>query len=431
MDIELKELNSFAREVIIDLQWSDIEQDFDKAIKIFSKRIKLPGFRPGKVPRKILMKQFQSSIEADFVEKSVNTYYLKALKEKEIVPVNMGSVSDVHFHHGEHFKFKVSFEIEPEVKLPKLKKNTLKLEKTNYITDEKDIDLAIDEVRHGHAEVQTIDDGAQLDDFVICDLQELDTSGLPIIGKKLETRYVKIGQAPFNGDNQKKLEGVKPEDTVRVTVPNDEEGNMGTYELLVKNVERQILPEVNNDFIKIADPKAKDILDYRNRVKEKLDKAYSNRADEAFNQELTNGMINKTNPDFPPSMAESYLNHLVEDVTKSNQQGELDKDKVKEVYKPVAERNLKWYLIRKAIIKDQALEISKNDLEDEIDKRKKSSPDQVKEVEKFFKKPSNRSRLEDDLIEKKILAYLVKYAKIKAVKVNTKDLRKQTEAKTD
>ena len=431
MDIELKELNSFAREVIIDLQWSDIEQDFDKAIKIFSKRIKLPGFRPGKVPRKILMKQFQPSIEADFVEKSVNTYYLKALKEKEIVPVNMGSVSDVHFHHGEHFKFKVSFEIEPEVKLPKLKKNILKLEKTNYITDEQDIDSAIDEVRHGHAEVQTIENGAQLDDFVICDLQELDTSGLPIIGKKLETRYVKIGQAPFNADNQKNLEGVKPEDTVRVTVPKDDEGNMGTYELLVKNVERQVLPEVNDDFIKIADPKAKDLSDYRNRVKEKIDKAYSNRAEEAFDQQLTDGMINKTNPEFPPSMAESYLNHLVEDVTKSNQQGELDKDKVKEVYKPVAERNLKWYLIRNAIIKDQELEISKDDLADEIDKRKNSSPDQAKEVEKFFKKPSNRSRLEDDLMEKKILAYLVKYAKIKVVKVNTKDLRKQTEAKTD
>ena len=431
MDIELKELNSFAREVIIDLQWSDIEQDFDKAIKIFSKRIKLPGFRPGKVPRKILMKQFQPSIEADFVEKSVNTYYLKALKEKEIVPVNMGSVSDVHFHHGEHFKFKVSFEIEPEVKLPKLKKNILKLEKTNYITDEQDIDSAIDEVRHGHAEVQTIENGAQLDDFVICDLQELDTSGLPIIGKKLETRYVKIGQAPFNADNQKNLEGVKPEDTVRVTVPKDDEGNMGTYELLVKNVERQVLPEVNDDFIKIADPKAKDLSDYRNRVKQKLDKAYSNRADEAFDQQLTDGMINKTNPEFPPSMAESYLNHLVEDVTKSNQQGELDKDKVKEVYKPVAERNLKWYLIRNAIIKDQELEISKDDLADEIDKRKNSSPDQAKEVEKFFKKPSNRSRLEDDLMEKKILAYLVKYAKIKVVKVNTKDLRKQTEARTD
>ena len=117
----------------------------------------------------------------------------------------MGSISDVDFVHSEHFKFKVSFEIEPEIKLPKLKKNTLKVEKTKYITDEQDIDMAIDEVRNGHAEVKTIEDGARLEDFLICDLQELDESGLPIIGKKLETRYIKIGQTPFDGINQKNL----------------------------------------------------------------------------------------------------------------------------------------------------------------------------------------------------------------------------------
>ena len=80
MDIQLKEINVYAREVTIDLPWEEIEQDFEKAVKNFSKRVKLPGFRPGKVPRKILMKQFQPSIEANFVEKSVNNYYLKALK---------------------------------------------------------------------------------------------------------------------------------------------------------------------------------------------------------------------------------------------------------------------------------------------------------------------------------------------------------------
>ena len=53
MDIKLKELNSFAREVFIDLQWDEIEQDFFKASKKFSKRVKLPGFRPGKVPQKV------------------------------------------------------------------------------------------------------------------------------------------------------------------------------------------------------------------------------------------------------------------------------------------------------------------------------------------------------------------------------------------
>jgi len=426
LDIQLKEINAYAREVTIDLPWEEIERDFEKALKKFSKRIKLPGFRPGKVPRKILMKQFQPSIEANFVENSVNNYYLKALKEKEIVPVNMGSVSDVHFHFGEHFKFKVAFEIEPAVVIKKMRKTSLKVEKTVYILDDEDIDLAINEMRQGQAKVITIEDGAKVDDFIVCDLQEIDTSGVPIIGKKLETRYIKLGQIPFDGDNQKKLDGVKPGEKVRVSVPIDEQGTLGIYELSVKNVERQILPEIDEDFIKVADPEAKDMVDYRNRIRERLEEAYRNRSDEAFDRQLSDAMISHVNPDFPPSMAESYLEHMVEDVNKNNP-GKVDKDKIKEMYKPISERNLKWYLIRNAIIKGQEFKVSKDDVQEEINRRKKASPEHIKELERYFKKPSNRQRLQDDLMEKNTLAYLKEFAKIKEVKVRTKDLRNQSE----
>ena len=426
MDIQLKETSSYAREADIDLSWEEIAADFEQAIKQFSKRVKLPGFRPGKVPRKVLMKQFQPAIEADFVENSVNTYYLKALQEKEIIPINMGSVSDVHFHHGEHFKFKVAFEIEPDVTIPKMKRKSLKVEKTNYITDDEDIDMAIDEMRHGHAEVQTVEDGAQLDDYVICDLQEIDTSGVPIIGKKLETRYIKLGQIPFDGDNQKKLEGIKPGEKTQVSVPVDEKGSTSTFELSVQNVERQILPEVDEDFIKMADPEAENVADYRERIKDRLGKAYDQRSEKASDEQLTDAMINHVNPEFPPSMAESYLGHMVEDVMKNNPAA-TDKEKIKEIYQPVAERNLKWYLIRNTIIKNEEYEITKEDVQADIDQRKEANPKEAKELEKYFKKPSNRSRLEDDLMEKKVLAYLKNFTKIKEVKVNTKDLRNQSE----
>ena len=426
MDIQLKETSSYAREADIDLSWEEIAADFEQAIKQFSKRVKLPGFRPGKVPRKVLMKQFQPAIEADFVENSVNTYYLKALQEKEIIPINMGSVSDVHFHHGEHFKFKVAFEIEPDVTIPKMKRKSLKVEKTNYITDDEDIDMAIDEMRHGHAEVQTVEDGAQLDDYVICDLQEIDISGVPIIGKKLETRYIKLGQIPFDGDNQKKLEGIKPGDKTQVSVPVDEKGSTSTFELSVQNVERQILPEVDENFIKMADPEAENVADYRERIKDRLGKAYDQRSEKASDEQLTDAMINHVNPEFPPSMAESYLGHMVEDVMKNNPAA-TDKEKIKEIYQPVAERNLKWYLIRNTIIKNEKYEITKEDVQADIDQRKEANPKEAKELEKYFKKPSNRSRLEDDLMEKKVLAYLKNFTKIKEVKVNTKDLRKQSE----
>jgi trigger factor len=426
VDIQLKETSSYAREANIDLSWEEIAADFEQAIKQFSKRVKLPGFRPGKVPRKVLMKQFQPAIEADFVENSVNTYYLKALQEKEIIPINMGSVSDVHFHHGEHFKFKVAFEIEPDVTIPRMKRKSLKVEKTNYITDDEDIDMAIDEMRHGHAEVQTVEDGAQLDDYVICDLQEIDISGVPIIGKKLETRYIKLGQIPFDGDNQKKLEGIKPGEKTQVSVPMDEKGSTSTFELSVQNVERQILPEVDEDFIKMADPEAENVADYRERIKDRLGKAYDQRSEKASDEQLTDAMINHVNPEFPPSMAESYLGHMVEDVMKNNPAA-TDKEKIKEIYQPVAERNLKWYLIRNTIIKNEKYEITKEDVQADIDQRKEANPKEAKELEKYFKKPSNRSRLEDDLMEKKVLAYLKNFTKIKEVKMNTKDLRKQSE----
>ena len=426
MKITLKEISSVSQEIALDLDWSDIENDFEKSIKSFSKKIKISGFRPGRVPRKILMDRFQPSIESEFIENSVNQYYLKALKEKRIAPVNMGSVSDIDFKFEEYFRFKVSFEIEPKISLPKLKKNSFKVEKTQYILDEEDVKIALDEVRYRSAEIKTIEDGGKIDDFIVCDLQEIDTSGVPIIGQKLETRYIKIGQPPFDGSVGEKLIGSKPNQKVVVEIPKDEAGTMAAFELNIKNIERQILPKLDENFVKSVDPDAKSLENYKERVKEKLEKAYKEKAEESFSQQLFDAVIKKVNPEFPQSMMDSYLKQMVEEVMNRNQ-GQLEREKVVETYKPIAEQNLKWYLVRKAIIDQQEMSVLEDELLKFIQDKKDQNPEQKKEIEKFYKKPSNKDRAKDSMMEKKILAYLKEYAKIKEVKVYTKDLRKQSE----
>lgn len=426
MKITLKEISSVSQEIALDLDWSDIENDFEKSIKSFSKKIKISGFRPGRVPRKILMDRFQPSIESEFIENSVNQYYLKALKEKRITPVNMGSVSDIDFQFEEYFRFKVSFEIEPKISLPKLKKNSFKVEETQYILDEEDVKIAVDEVRYRSAEIKTIEDGGKIDDFIVCDLQEIDTSGVPIIGQKLETRYIKIGQPPFDGSVGEKLIGSKPNQKVVVEIPKDEAGTMATFELNIKNIERQILPKLDEKFVKSVDPDAASLENYKERVKEKLEKAYKEKAEESFSQQLFDAVIKKVNPEFPQSMMDSYLKQMVEEVMNRNQ-GQLEREKVVETYKPIAEQNLKWYLVRKAIIDQQEISVLEDELLKFIQDKKDQNPEQTKEIEKFYKKPSNKDRARDSMMEKKILAYLREYAKIKKVKVYTKDLRKQSE----
>ena len=101
----------------------------------------------------------------------------------------------------------------------------------------------------------------------------------------------------------------------------------------------------------------------------------------------------------------------------------MDEEKVLETYRPSAERNLRWYLIRKKIIDQEEIKFERKDIDAEIKNLVTRSPNSEKEIRRFYKKPSNRQRIEDDMIEKKILEYLDQFAKVKEVEVNTKDIR--------
>ena len=100
-----------------------------------------------------------------------------------------------------------------------------------------------------------------------------------------------------------------------------------------------------------------------------------------------------------------------------------DDEKVREHYIPVAERNVKWYALRNKLIEHGSLEVSRDDLNAEIERLVGANTSSENEIRKFYKKPSNLKRLEDVLMEKIILEYLEQFAKVKEVEVQTKDLR--------
>jgi len=427
VEINVKEMNSYSREMTVHVPWDELEDSFNKHAKKFSKKVNLRGFRPGKIPMKVLLKQFKPAMEADFVEHALNLYYLQALKEKDLLPVNKAEVEKVDFEHEGDMSFTAKFEIEPEMTLPKLRKRALKVQKTNYVHDIEDVENVIRDLRRNHASMETVETGAEEGNFILADLQKVDPSGLPIIGKKLEKKYLKVGGGVIKDENLDKLKGAKPEDKIRMHLPENEQGEKSEYEVTVINVEKEVLPEINEEFIKKVDPEAKTEEELRASVETRIVDNYQHRSQEAFERQLSDAMIEKVNPEFPPSMVESYLDHMVEDIKQSKQPGaeDLDEAKVRETYQSVAERNMKWFLVRKAIIKENELEVTKDEVQAEVQRLIDRSPDHAKEIEKYYKKPSNRTRIEDDLMEKKILDYLQKFAKIKEVDVKTKDLRQQ------
>jgi trigger factor len=421
--VDIKKINDYTRELDIEIAWSDLKADFDNSLKKFSKKVKIPGFRPGKVPKDRLLNQYQPNIEADFMDDNFQKYYLMAIDKKNVMPVNKAEIKDVHFRMSENFKFKATFEIEPEVNFPKLKKGSLKVQKTTYVQDDSDLEDAILQLRKSHATISTVEEGAIEGDYLICTLQKLDDSGVAIIGKKFEKQYLRVGNGSFSESQKEKMIGLKPGESARVTLPVSKDGGDAEYELTVDNVEREILPDVDEKFLALINPNLKTVEELNNDVQEKIKSNFEERSKTSFERDLTDSLINLINPSFSPAMVQNYLANLVEDVKKQNQGEPLDEDKVREHYLPVAERNVKWYSIRNKLIETENLSVSKEDTEAEIERLVNRTPASEKEIRKFYKKPSNKSRIEDDLLEKKILDHLIEYAKIKEVSIATKELR--------
>ena len=422
MEIQVKHKGVFSREMFLSIPWEECSKDYEKSFAKLRRKIKLPGFRPGKVPKQVLVNQYQSLIEAKFLEHYIQTYYQKALKIEEIDPINNGEVSNVEFKYGQTFTFKISFDVEPEIILPKLKKNKLHVVKQIYEMDEEDISFSIEEFRRSHTQKETVEDGAQIDDFIFCNLQETDFAGNPLIGRKIEKQYLKVGDPHLSDETNASLNGIKSGDVRPITMKSSD--NKSYYQVNVINVERHTLPEINNEFVTQIDPEVSDVAAWREKIREAIAKRYEARSEEQFSQHIIDAYIQYVNPEYPESMADAYLESLVEDVRQSGDKVK-DENKLREMFRPSAIRNLKYYLIRKVILKDQDISVSSDDVDGEIQKRCEMNPDNANEISKYYRKPSNKKRLSEELIDRKITEFLKQFAKIKTETIKTADLRKK------
>ena len=419
LKVKSKKINDFTYELAISAKWSEIKEDFNAAKKKVAKEIKLPGFRKGKVPESILMSQYIHSVEMGFVQDFCEKYYLMALQEQKLNPINQAQLKDIDFSYEKDLSFKSEFEIEPSLNLPKFKKNMVNVERIKFLSNDEEVDKTIENIMNSQAKAEQIEKGSKDGDFLIVDMQEMDDSGLPIIGKK-EKKYIAIGQDPFIEEKAESFKSKNVGDSVKNTIDmGDGEKN---YEFTIDAIQRRVPPTLDDDFVKQMDPNCKSVADWKNNVKKSIDSEYQRKSDEMFNSSLIDEFVKLVNPTLPLSMLENYLNNIVNEVKQNQNSPEMDHNKIKEQYQLFAENNLKWFLLRKAIISDQDLSVSTDEVNDFIKEALDKNETQKAEIERFYKKESNKNKLADDLLDQKIIEMLKEHSKIKEKDQKTSEL---------
>ena len=138
METNLKEINSYTRQLDITIAWELIQDEYEKEFSRARSSYSMKGFRKGKVPENIVKKNLGPSIEAHFAEDSINTYYRKALDELELAPINQASIDNLEFSEGLALSFSARFEVNPTIELPKYQKK-FKVKAVRYTPEYEDI----------------------------------------------------------------------------------------------------------------------------------------------------------------------------------------------------------------------------------------------------------------------------------------------------
>ena len=426
MKTSLKNKDSFTRSLDVTVPWTSLENDYTKEFNNQKKKFKMPGFRPGKVPVNIVKKEIGPAVEANFAELSLNKYYQQALMELKVTPINQAQITKLEFKEKSDLKFTAIFEVRPDFKLPSYQKS-IKVKIDKYLASKDDVAHSLNELCTSQAKLEGVDK-ASIGNYVLADFQELDSNGVAIIGSKIEKQYIKLGEANFNETISKPIIGKKVSDKVVIDLPFGE-NKVTKFEMEIKKIEKQVLPEINDEFAKSVSPDFKKVKDLENRLKENITKNLDDDFEKRLQQKIIDYFTDKTKVEAPKSMLDSFLKNLFESEKKKQGKENIKEEDFNKEMSPYAEKNIKWLFIRDKLINEENIKLKDKAVENFIKKTIKDNKQQKEDIEKHYSNTDNIQNLQSSLMTEKLFDCIKNYANIKIIEKSTDELRKNKDGK--
>jgi trigger factor len=324
----------------------------------------------------------------------------------------------------------------------------LSVEREVYEVDDQDVSDALNDVREQMAVMQPVETEAAEGHFVLADLQQVDATGIPIIGKKFEDRYFQI---TTNNSNNKEfseqLIGVKPGDKRRIELGSTEnshsdslhkENKKDYFEVNVKEIKSKQLPELDDELAKDTG-KFESLDQLKTDLRAKLTKQAQVNArshlrrriiDELLKKNsfhlrrrIIDELLKKNSFDLPESMINNYLDVFVENAKKESKE-QFDEEELRNHYRPTAIWNLRWELVKDKLQEVENLGVTDEDKDSFINRLAEERQIEEKQVRKSLKDKRAQRQFEEDVIEDKVLNYLEVNAKVKDKRITRKDIEK-------
>ena len=422
MEVSKKELEGNKVELKVEISADRVNDALEQAYKKVVKDIDIPGFRKGKVPRKVLEARYGKEIlHKDALDILIPQAYTEAVEETEIDPIDQPDIKDFDIEEDTPLTFTAEVEVKPEVKLGEYK--DLGIEKEDSEVKDEEIEEEISRVRNQHGQLVSSDkEVVEEGDFVIIDF-EGKKDGEKFPGGSAEEYSLEIGSNTFIPGFEEQLIGaqVGEELELNVTFPEDYNaedlaGEEVIFEVKVKEIKEKELPELDDEFAKeVSDYET--FEEYRNSIEERLQKSKDDRTQREYENKLIEKASENAEIDVPDKMVEDELNKMFQNFAQSvSQQGMdiedylnyigTDESGWKEQNKESAENRTRSNLVLEAIAEKEGIEISDEEIEEQINEIAENNDQDPEQIKAFLQMQGQLDSLKDGLKMQKTIDYL-------------------------
>ncbi|HXS40750.1 MAG TPA: trigger factor [Stellaceae bacterium] len=417
-------------EMTVVVEAADIERRVTDRLNEIGRSIRLPGFRPGKVPLNVLRKRYGPSVVGEVLERTVSDSSNEAMRERNLRPALQPKVEIVSFNEGQDLQYKLAVEVLPQIDLGNFAE--LQLERLKPEVPEEEIDRALERIAKQQRKSEVVDRAAATGDIVVMDFVG-SVGGVEFPGGSAKDYALELGTGSFVPGFEDQLVGIKAgeERNVEITFPADygnEElaGKAASFKVTAKSV-KAIAPQPIDDSLASAIG-MENLAALRQVVRERIERDYQGMARQKLKTALLDRLAERHNFAVPQGMIDIELETIWrqyqaqrerakqtggEGAPEAEPEPEKDEASVKAEYKDIAERRVRLGLVLAEVGGKNNITVTQDEINRAMAEEARRFPGQERHVIEYYRNnPGAIDGLRAPIYEDKIIDFILELAQV-------------------
>ena len=429
MQVSIETLEGLERRMTVQIPSERVSEAVEKKLKDLSKTVRIDGFRPGKVPLKVIQQKFGGHVRQEVIGDVIESSYQEALIQEKVRPAGMPSIDAVNTKEKEDMSFTATFEVYPEIE--KLELESIEIGKPRVEITDEDFDAMLQKLRQQRKTWKETKAAAKTGYQVMVDFEGR-IDGELFEGGAGKDMAIEIGAGQMLPEFEAGLEGIKATEqrTVAVNFPEDYHGadvagKKAEFTLKATRVSKPELPEIDEEFARGFGVEDGDLEKMRTDIRANMEKEKNDRLKQHIKSNVMAGLLEHNKIIAPSAMVAEEINNLR---AQAAQRMGKDPESIDEasfpnqLFEAEATRRVQLGLLLSEVIRVEKIELNQELVNSAIDEMAVAyeQPDQVRDY--YRHNQQARSGLEGTVLEDQVVAHILDKARVSEKDASFDDL---------